>query len=41
MIADGKRRMENSRWALMILLPLIAVILIDYIYLAIPEAWLS
>ena len=41
MVADGKRRMESSRWMLLILLPIIAVFLIDYIYLLLPEDLLS
>jgi len=41
LIADGKRRMESSRWALLIILPLLAVFLVDYVYLNLPEAWFS
>lgn len=41
LIADGKRRMKRSRWALTLLLPLIIVLLIDMIYLFfIPEGLL-
>lgn len=41
LIADGKRRMEASRWALLIVIPLLAIFLVDYIYLSLPEAWFS
>ncbi len=41
MIEDGKRRIERSRWALLIILPILATFLLDMIYLfLIPEGLL-
>ena len=41
MIADGERRMRQSRWALTILIPIIVTFLFDMIYLfLIPEGWI-
>ncbi len=38
MIEDGRRRMERSRWALLIIFPILATFLLDMIYLfLIPE----
>ena len=42
MIEDGKRRLEKSKWAHMILLPILLVFLIDIIYLFMsPEEWIA
>jgi hypothetical protein len=38
MVEDGRRRMERSRWALLIIIPILATFLLDMIYLfLIPE----
>ncbi len=41
MLEEAERRMKRSRWALLILIPLIAVILVDMVVLVLPEGWLS
>ena len=41
-IADGSRRFEKSRWALLILLPLLFTLMFDMIYLfLIPDGWFA
>ncbi len=38
MIAEGNRRFDRSRWALLILIPLLLIMLVDLVYLfLIPE----